>query len=167
MPGDQMSIFRTLLKPSIGVSEESSPTNPIFPASAIAWYNSTTETSSGLLRRGDLQLAPVRVFCLAEELKIFLQEEHIRTSYREGLLYFTFDKGWGEKLRSTRRASELAKATLDLVKMVIFSLPDPYSDPLWELTSSHCGEVFRTTVLPYFITCHGNELKMLEADDDM
>lgn len=170
-PNDGKSEFKALLHKSI--TSRKIPDSPQFPSSAIGWFAPPTEISAGLLREGmphALPLVPCPIWCFNEDLQSLLKNGCLTRSSRDNLLYLSLDPRLKAKIRAECEAAHLLQATLDLVKLVIWSLPDPYSEPLWELLSMHCRDLIHTTVLPFFSVVSGNEsiglsLDNLSADD--
>jgi hypothetical protein len=169
-PEGRLATFQGLIRKSItSLNTDSLDLSP-FPASAIGCYDSVTEISAGLLREDlshEMTPVPYPVFCLAEDLNSLLDSGYLDTSYQEGLLYFTLDERMKKELRDESTCDELHQATHKLVKLAASSLPDPYSEPLWELRSIHCRDLLITTVLPYLNSIEPNEFTLLNNVEQM
>jgi hypothetical protein len=150
-PIDMVLKFKPMLRRSFGATQL--PHSSHFPSSAIGFYTPATEISAGLLRESSsksLSLAPCPVWCFGEDLQYLIREGYVAQIYTDNLIYLTLDDHLREKLRARSGPKVLLQATLDLIRWVAWALPDPYSEPLWEILSRHCREIIQTTVFPFF-----------------
>jgi hypothetical protein len=150
-PIDMGLEFKPMMCRSFGASKL--PDSSRFPSSAIGCFSPATEISAGLLREGSSKsssLAPCPVWCFSEDLQYLIREGYVGQSCEDNLIYLTLDNHLMEKLRARSGPKVLLQATLDLIKWVAWALPDPYSEPLWEVLSMHCREIIQTTVWPLF-----------------
>jgi hypothetical protein len=165
-PSDGKPEFKALLQKSI--SSTKILDIPQFPSSAIGLFGPPTEISAGLLREGmsyALPLVPCPIWCFNEDLQSLLKNGCLTRSFRDNLLYLSLDERLKHKMIAECQAAHLLQATSDLIKLVVWSLPDPYSEPLWELLSLHCRDLIRTTVLPFFNVVYSKESVALSLDN--
>jgi hypothetical protein len=169
LPEDKISLFHHALRrlESDVAADIVSPSPLKFPASAIAMYHSATEIQGDPRDPAEAPPFSDPALCLSEEFSSIFQTGYISSSFRDGLLYFTLSQCSGDTLKSQCRRNELILARSKLISMLMSSLPDPYTEPLWELLSRHCREVVRTTVIPFFNIFKLEDLMLAGFFDDM
>ncbi len=129
-----------------GASED----GPVLPWDVYAWF-------CGSAADFDLGEAEQAVFP-GEELKRLLSDSALATDVRDGLVYFSLSGQLRIDVSREPRV-KLQEARRHLVQMVIFSLADPYVEPLWESVSLCCRDVLESTVVPFLSHADAEELK--------
>jgi len=117
-----------------------------FSASSMSWYCHSN-------------LVPTKeAVALVPDASELLQKRIITPLYKNGILYFKLSDAYKREIMQRQPSTVLIQASCDLAILAVKSLPDPYSEPLWELVSSHCEELFRTTTLPAIVAMRKFEI---------
>jgi len=129
---------------------EASEGGPVLSWDVYAWFCGSAADFD--LREDEQAVFP------GEELKQLLSNSALATDVRDGLVYFSLS-GQLRIAVSREPRVKLREAKRHLVQMVIFSLADPYIEPLWESVSLRCRDVLKSTVVPFLSHADAEELK--------
>ena len=98
------------------------------------------------------------------ELEALVSAGHIHLQITDGVLYL----GLSPNIRPaawkvyTRNQNNLDSIETALVRLVIFSLPIPYNEVLWEATCSSYRNILSSTVMPFLYSAPERHLRYLQ-----
>ncbi|USP73216.1 uncharacterized protein yc1106_00490 [Curvularia clavata] len=95
---------------------------------------------------------------LGPELELLRREMHLIVTYQEKVTFLELSAQvrqhiWGIFSSEPEKYRE---AQMILCLLTILSLPTPYTEPLWEMTSFVCKDIVRTTLIPFLLAFSGS-----------
>lgn len=105
-----------------------------------------------LSRRSDLILSP--------DLQHLSNSRGLAITTWDGAMYFALAEIWKETILQAASEKFRVQAWTILVKLASYSMPSPYTEPLWQVFQSQLEEVIEGTILPFLSVI---DLKQFQA----